>query len=183
MNKNHRIASLLIVTGPPSAGKSTVARALTESFDPSTLVEGDVFYGFLRRGAVAPWLSEADSQNTVVTRAAAAAAGRYASGGFTTIYDGVVGPWFLADFIAATGLSHLDYAVLLPPIEQCLTRVTTRHNHGFTDEAATRHMHDQFATASIDPRHLFIDPPDQAQAAAEQIRTAFVAGRLTYAAS
>jgi adenylate kinase family enzyme len=136
------------VTGPRGAGKSTVARLLAERFDPSVLVEGDAFYGFLRRGAVAPWLPDAHSQNTVVTQAAASAAGRYAAGGFTTIYDGVVGPWFLADFTTATGLNRLEYVVLLPSVEECLARVATRQDHGFTDEAATRHMHEQFATAS-----------------------------------
>jgi cytidylate kinase len=183
MDKNRRIAPLLIVTGPPGAGKSTVAQALAERFDPSVLVEGDAFYGFLRRGAIAPWLSEAHSQNTVVTRAAAAAAGRYAAGGLTTVYDGVVGPWFLADFTAATGLDRVDYVVLLPSVEHCLTRVTTRHGHGFTDEPATRHMHEQFATASIAERHLFIDPPDQAEAAAAWIMTALAAGDLAYSDS
>jgi cytidylate kinase len=183
MSKNDCIAPLLIVTGPPGAGKTTVARVLAEKFDPSVLVEGDAFYGFLRRGAVAPWLPEANSQNTVVTEAAAAAAGRYASGGFTTLYDGVVGPWFLRDFTAAAGLDRLEYVVLLPSVEQCVKRVATRHDHGFTDEAATRHMHEQFATANIDQRHLFTDPPDQAQATAARIITALATGDLTYSPS
>lgn len=43
-------------------------------------------------------------------------------------------------------------------------------------------MHEQFATAHIDPRHVFIDPADQPQAAAEQIITALAAGDLAYAA-
>ena len=46
--------------------------------------------------------------------AAAAAAGRYAAGGYRTIYDGVVGPWLLPRFAGATGLEHIDYVVLLP---------------------------------------------------------------------
>jgi hypothetical protein len=49
-----------------------------------------------------PWLPEANEQNAVVTQAAAAAAGRYAAGGFTTVYDGMVGPWFLPTFLNAT---------------------------------------------------------------------------------
>jgi gluconate kinase len=183
MGKNQRIAPLLIVTGPPGAGKSTVARMLAERFDPSVLVEGDAFFGFLRRGAVAPWLPDADSQNTVVTRAAAAAAGSYAAGGFTTVYDGVVGPWFLADFTAASGLHGVEYVVLLPSVEQCLTRLATRRGHGFNDEPATRHMHHQFATASIERRHLFIDPPDRAHAAAAEIVTKLAAGNLTHSAA
>jgi AAA domain len=170
------------VTGPPGAGKSTVARVLAERFEPTVLLDGDAFYGFLRRGTVAPWLPEAERQNTVVTQAAAAAAGRYASGGFTTVYDGVVGPWFLPDFTAATGLDRLGYVILLPSIERCLAGVTTRHDHGFTDEAATRRMHQQFAAAGIDHRHVFVDPPDEAHAAAERIMTALAAGDLAYAA-
>jgi predicted ATPase len=66
---------LLIVSGPPGAGKSAVAAALVERWEPSVLVEGDVFFHFLRRGAIAPWLVEAHAQNTVVTLAAGAATG------------------------------------------------------------------------------------------------------------
>ena len=47
---------LLIVSGPPGAGKSTVSRRLADSFDPSVLVEGDAFFGFLASGAIQPWL-------------------------------------------------------------------------------------------------------------------------------
>lgn len=53
-------------------------------------VEGDAFFAFLARGAIEPWLPESKEQNEVVTRAAASAAGRYAAGGYLTVYDGVV---------------------------------------------------------------------------------------------
>ena len=70
----------------------------------SVLVQGDAFFSFLASGAIEPWLPAPNDQNTVVTKAAASAAGAFATGGFTTVYDGVVGPWFLATFGAATGL-------------------------------------------------------------------------------
>ena len=111
-----------MVTGPPVAGKSTVARELAGAFDPSALVTGDDFFGFVSTGWIAPWLAEAHWQNETVLEAAAAAAGRFVAGGDTVVYDGVVGPWFLPAFAAATGLAELSYGVLLPPEELCLTR-------------------------------------------------------------
>ncbi len=96
-----------MVTGPPGAGKSTVAQVLADQLERSVLVEGDAFFRFVRSGAIDPWLPGSDAQNLVVTRAVAAAAGRFSKGGFDTVYDGVVGPWFLATFAAATGLDRL----------------------------------------------------------------------------
>jgi cytidylate kinase len=174
------MAPLIVVTGPPGAGKSTVAGVLADRFEPSVLVEGDAFFGFLARGAVAPWLPESHEQNEVVTEAAAAAAGRYASGGYATVYDGVVGPWFLATFAAETGLERLEYVILLPSLERCVERVGTREGHGFTDEGATGQMHRQFAQAEVDARHVRLDPPDEPQAVADLIVTALSNGTLAY---
>lgn len=69
------MAELVVVTGPPGAGKSTVAALLADRLEPSALVTGDTFFGFLSRGATAPWMPEAHAQNQVVIEAAAAATG------------------------------------------------------------------------------------------------------------
>lgn len=145
---------LIIVSGPPGAGKTTVARALSKRYEPSALVTGDDFFAFLDQGFVAPWTAEAHHQNEVVITAAAAASGRLVDGGFTVVYDGVVGPWFLDTFGAATGLAHLHYVLLLPSERTCIDRVRTRSGHGFTDLEAARHMYRQFASAAIDDRHV-----------------------------
>jgi predicted kinase len=149
---------LLVVTGPPGAGKSTTARALAARLPRSAVVDGDAFFSFLARDRIDPWRPEADEQNEAVTRAAAAAAGRLAGDGFATVYDGVVLPAFLPAFAAATGLATLDYAVLLPPERECLRRVAARTGHGFTDAAATRRMHAAFAGGPVAARHLVADP-------------------------
>ena len=174
------MGSLLVVSGPPGSGKSTVAGLVAERLEPGVLVAGDAFFGFLARGAIPPWLPESGEQNTVVVRAAAAATGAYAAGGFHTVYDGVIGPWFLADFVAATGLTELDYVVLLPSVDRCMERVRTRVGHAFTDEAATRHMHRQFAAGGLDRRHLLVDPPDGPEDVADCIVAAAASGTLAY---
>jgi hypothetical protein len=125
-------------------------------------------------------LPEANGQNDVVTRVAAAAAGHYAANGYVTVYDGVVGPWFLPTFTAATGLDSLSYVILLPSVERCVERVATRQNHGFGNEAATRTMHQQFSEADIPSRHVLHDPWEQDAEVADFVLSALARGALEY---
>jgi cytidylate kinase len=172
------MGSLLVVTGPPGAGKSTVARILVQRSSPSVLVEGDAFFGFLAAGGIDPWLPESHAQNTTVLEAAAAATGRFASAAYETVFDGVLGPWFLDAFTAASGLDHLDYVVLLPPADRCVVGVLSRTDHAFTDEAATRHMHAMFAGATVEPRHVLTDLPTDPVEVADRVTAARGAGNL-----
>jgi cytidylate kinase len=151
------VGEVIVVAGPPGAGKSTVAEHLADLLDLSALVRGDDFFGFVRNGAISPWREDAHAQNTAVIEAAAAATGRL--GGYcTVVYDGVVGPWFLDTFVEAAGLVHLNYAVILPPLDVCLERVSNRQRHPFTDlDAATQLWHD-FHGADINARHVLSDP-------------------------
>jgi hypothetical protein len=97
-----------------------------------------------------------------VIQAAAAAAGRLVTGGYTVVYDGVVGPWFLDPFGAAAEVASLHYAILLPPEALCLERVQHRADHGFRDLTAARHMYTEFATADAHPRHMFVSTENAA---------------------
>ncbi len=180
LGNNAGVGSLVVVTGPPGAGKSIVARILADRAERSVLVEGDVFFGFLRRGAIKPWLPESHRQNDVVTRAAASAAGRYASGSYATVYDGVVGPWYLQTFAAATDLTQFEYVILMPSVERCLEQVATRRGHSFNDASATRHMHAEFARADVDGRHMLFDPPGRPEEVADVVEAGCRNGLFTY---
>ncbi|MFA5884683.1 MAG: AAA family ATPase [Acidimicrobiia bacterium] len=175
------MGALLVITGPPGAGKSTVARLVAARFEPSVLVEGDAFFAFLDQGAVPPWLPESHAQNTVVTEAAGAAAGRFADV-YTTVYDGIVGPWFLDTFLAASGLAEVHYVVLLPAVETCLARVAARTGHGFRDQAAARKMHHEFTSFEVAARHVCVDDSGSPEATAAEVLMRYELGSLLYEA-
>lgn len=169
---------LIVVSGPPGAGKSTISALLAEHFDPSVLVAGDEFFGFLCTGRIEPWLPESDRQNTTVIAAAAASCGQFVQGGYTVVYDGVVGPWFIEHFLHGTGLGRLHYALLMPGEDKCVDRVRTRDAHPFADVDATRHMYGQFAWSPVAAGHLIGD--GEPGELAETIRAAVRRGELLY---
>ena len=150
------MGELVVVTGPPGAGKSSVSEELAKRWTPSALVPGDAFFGMIKEGYILPWLPQARRQNTVIIEAAAAAAGRLCDICFV-VFEGVVGPWFLPAFARATGLADLHYVVLLPPLDVCIERVRSRVDHGFTDLTVTHDMHRQFATATVDAKYVITE--------------------------
>ena len=56
------------------------------------------------RGAIPPWLPESQAQNEATTRASARAAAEFLASGYHTVFDGMVGPWFLPTFVAGAAL-------------------------------------------------------------------------------
>lgn len=157
-----------------------VSRAVAERFSPSVLVEGDAFFAFLASGRIEPWLPESQAQNEIVIRASAVSTGQFVRGGYETVYDGVLGPWSLPTFAAAARLESLHYVVLLPSVDVCVQRVQTRVGHGFDDEAATRKMHQEFADAVIDERHVHRYSLDGVREVSDSIVAGLTANRFRY---
>ncbi len=173
----------LVVTGPPGAGKSTVARLLAESSRRSVHLHADDFFAHVVGGYIEPWLLEAKAQNEAVMRAIFAALASYWEDGYEVVLDGVVGPWCL------TSLDHrlprrmpVDYVILLPTLETAQHRVATRTGHCFTDEAATAHMHQDFESARVAfERHVLDNTALAPAQVADAIRAAATSGRFRLA--
>jgi predicted kinase len=152
---------ILIVSGPPGAGKSTVARRLAQTWDGLAVhIPTDAFYSAILSGYVAPWLAESHQQNITVTQAIAAAASAYAAGGYAVMLDGVVGPWFLERYReAAAGAGvELSYVVLRPDRATAVVRAREREETPLIDypEGLFERFHDlgPFEAHAIDTTSL-----------------------------
>ncbi|GAA3106233.1 AAA family ATPase [Streptosporangium carneum] len=140
-------ASVIVLAGPPGAGKSTVAALLCDELKPSVHLHTDDFWGFIRQGYVAPYLPESKQQNDVVMGVLVACAFGYAAGGYQVVVDGVVGPWFVGLFGAEAAAREIasHYVVLRPGRETTLARATGRGGDALTDPGPVLHMFEQFA--------------------------------------
>jgi len=140
---------LIIITGPPGAGKSTVARAVAQAWPgPAALhLQSDDLWTYFVKGFIPPWTPASADQNRVVMEAMAVQAATLAAGGYPVAFDGIVGPWFLPPFRAAAWRAGavLDYLVLRPDRATTLARGVARDGHPMRDPEVIGAMWDQFA--------------------------------------
>jgi hypothetical protein len=157
---------LVVVAGPPAAGKTTVSRLIASRFAPrAVVIEAGWWWTTIIEGYVPAWLPEADDQNRTVVRSFAAAASIMVEGEYPNVLDGVIGPWFL-DLVTAETTARrlaLHYVALRPSLQTVLNRAASqdrgigRHDrHGEGD--AKRWHPEQRKIPPLARRQLAVGP-------------------------
>ena len=171
---------MLVVTGPPGAGKSTVARVLAADPTRSALIEADWFWERVVRGWVAPWLPGSQDQNTTMTRALGATVARFDEGGYDVVVEGIVGPWFLATFQSELPPGEIDYVVLRPDGATAMARAVARTDpRDLVDEEPIRKMHAAFCDLGEYERHVIDTTAHAVDDTVAAVRDARADGVLT----
>jgi chloramphenicol 3-O-phosphotransferase len=146
------VAQIVIISGPPGAGKSSVCRALCDRYDRTVHLETDVLYGAIKMGFVQPWLAASSRQNHMVSRAAARAATAYAQDLYAVFIDGVIGPHLLPDYVEELRVAQtpVHLAVLLPSLESVVERGIAREDRIRVPEDRLREGHAKWREWSRD---------------------------------
>jgi predicted kinase len=174
---------ILMLSGPPGSGKTSVARALAQRFERSAHIEADRFFHFLESGYVEPWQPESHEQNSIVMRIVARAAAGYASAGYVTIVEGIISPrWFLApmcEWLHEAG-QPVAYAVLSAPLEVCVARCVERRGAELADPAIVEQLWREFAELGELGRHAIDVAASGIPGTAEAVFELLREGRLTF---
>jgi adenylate kinase family enzyme len=165
--------SITVVTGPPGAGKTSVAAVLARSRPLGVHLVGDRFFDWIVSGFVPPWMVGTSAQNATVIEAIGAAAARYAQGGYDVVADAIIGPWFLRNFQRAIGSAADDvsYVVLRPTRDIALRRALDRRgDHDLVDARPVDAMYDAFEDLGLFEHHVVDSSEHELTATVKRIR-------------
>jgi cytidylate kinase len=146
------MASIMIISGCPGTGKTTLSRALAQAIPAGLHLVTDTFYHFPAH-PLDPTTVAAHAQNTTIMRAIGRAAAAFVEGGYEVFLDGVVGPWFLPTLLREwDAVPRVEYVLLRATLAEELARVLQRDGPATQVRVST--MHDAFAALAGYTQHI-----------------------------
>jgi len=155
---------VVLITGVPAAGKSTVADQLARRFERGAHVKGDVFRRMVvagRQEMTSTPSSEAWRQLRLRYRLGAQTADVYHRAGFSVVVQDVVIGSPLADYVAAIHSRPLVVVVLAPRPEVVASREAARNKVAYRDGLADIALLDRALRNETPPIGLWLDTSDQ----------------------
>jgi adenylate kinase family enzyme len=168
--------SIILLSGPVGAGKTTVARELIAcAAGPMAYIEGDTFWSHITRSSER--LPRHKNFKMIMT-AMIAAAMPYALYGYETLLDFSIPPWFLetTDKVVRRKEVPVDYVVLFPAETICAARCAGRAEGIISDYATYRDLYADFK--EVGRRHLIVNDQTDPAATARMIRAGLEEGKF-----
>jgi gluconate kinase len=143
-----RWVSVIFLSGPIGAGKTTVAMALAPLLPaPLSYIEGDTFWSFIRKGGERG-LRE---HFPVLLRSMTAAAVPFARSGFRVLIDFSIPPAFVDTARKILKDVPFDFVLLRPSLEVCVERAASRKEGAITDHAMLKNFYARFEDGRVEP--------------------------------
>jgi len=167
------MGSIIVLSGPVGAGKTTVGGALIEGLaPPAAYMEGDDFWPFLKK----PKPDRRGNFQTIM-RAMFRGAAAFAADGYQVILDFSMPPWFLERAVARVPGATVHYVVLRPSLDACARRAAERDEGRIVDYAPYRELYDLFEAPE---RHVIRNDDLAPDDAARIIREGMASGRFNF---
>ena len=133
-------APIILLSGAPGAGKTTVADAVCRRFGFSIHLPTDDVREFVRSGYASPipWSPESERQFRIARRNVARAAADYAREGFAVVIDDVVRHAHVEQYESHLRGVAFTKVLLQPRLEVVLQRNRERRNKAFDTTTLTQ---------------------------------------------
>ncbi len=165
------MATVIMLSGPIGAGKTTVARELVRLWPaPLAYIEGDVFWRFLVKAGN----RDRRENFRIIARSMTAAASPLARAGYEVLLDFSIPPEFLKTARVILKELPLDFVMLRPSWEVCRTRLTVREGPK-PDYALYQEFYAMFAGMDA---HAIEDDAAETAELADEIARGVKAGRF-----